>query len=201
MFTGIIKSLGKVEQIEKEGSNIHFTISSDISKELKIDESVSHNGTCLTVISQEGNQYVVTAIHETLVKTNLGSLETGDTVNLERAMISGGRLDGHMVQGHVDATGTCIGIEHLDGSWKFSFSYTPTEDLVLVEKGSVCLNGVSLTVCEPVNDTFYVSIIPYTYEHTTFKHLKIGDKVNLEFDILGKYIAKYMKVYMPAMMK
>jgi len=201
MFTGIIKSLGKVEHIEKEGTNIHFTISSDISKELKIDESVSHNGTCLTVVSQEGNQYVVTAIHETLMKTNLGLLNVGDIVNLERAMVSGGRLDGHMVQGHVDSTGTCTGIENKDGSWKFTFQYTPTDDLVLVEKGSVCLNGVSLTVCDPINDTFYVSIIPYTYEHTTFKQLSIGDKVNLEFDILGKYIAKYMKVYMPAMMK
>jgi riboflavin synthase len=198
MFTGIIKSLGKIEKIVKEGTNIHFTVAADISKELKIDESVSHNGTCLTVVERDDNQYVVTAIEETLIKTNLGGLKEGDSVNLERAMISGGRLDGHIVQGHVDTTGTCVKVEEKDGSWHFSFKYQPTMDLMLVDKGSICLNGVSLTVVDPIEDIFSVAIIPFTYEHTTFKNLKPGDAVNLEFDVLGKYIAKYMQTYMPA---
>lgn len=199
MFTGIIKSLGKIEKIVEEGTNLHFTVAADIAKELKIDESVSHNGTCLTVVEQDDKRYVVTAIEETLIKTNLGSLKEGDMVNLERAMVSGGRLDGHIVQGHVDTTGTCLAVEEKDGSWHFSFKYQPTLDLMLVDKGSICINGVSLTVVDPVKDTFSVAIIPFTYEHTTFKYLKPGDAVNLEFDVLGKYIAKYMQAYMPAL--
>ncbi len=197
MFTGIIRSLGKVKGIEKEGTNLHFTIGTELSKELNIDESVSHNGTCLTVVSKTDTEYVVTAIQETLEKTNLSDLKVGDTVNLERAMVSGARLDGHIVQGHVDLTGTCTSVEEKDGSWHFSFEYPPNEDLVLVDKGSICLNGVSLTVVDPTMHQFSVAIIPYTYEHTTFKHLKPGHRVNLEFDVLGKYIAKYMKAYMP----
>ena len=200
MFTGIIKALGKIEKIVKEGTNLHFTVAADMSKELKIDESVSHNGTCLTVVERDNTRYVVTAIEETLIKTNLGNLKEGDLVNLERAMISGGRLDGHIVQGHVDTTGTCVKVEEKGGSWHFSFKYQPTLDLMLVDKGSICLNGVSLTVVDPIEDIFSVAIIPFTYEHTTFKHLKPGDAVNLEFDVLGKYIAKYMQAYMPALL-
>ncbi|MGK0388480.1 MAG: riboflavin synthase [Maribacter sp.] len=199
MFTGIIKSLGKIEKIVKEGTNIHFTVTADMSKELNIDESVSHNGTCLTVVERDNTRYVVTAIEETLIKTNLGNLKEGDSVNLERAMISGGRLDGHIVQGHVDTTGTCVKVEEKEGSWHFSFKYKPTMDLMLVDKGSICLNGVSLTVIDPIEDIFSVAIIPFTYEHTTFKNLKPGDAVNLEFDVLGKYIAKYMQAYMPTL--
>lgn len=195
MFTGIIETLGKVEKIVKEGTNVHYTISSEISKELKIDQSVSHNGVCLTVIELDEKSHTVTAIEETLVKTNLNDLKEGDIVNLERAMVSGGRLDGHIVQGHVDTTGTCIKVEEANGSWYYTFKYQPTMDLILVDKGSICINGVSLTVVNPVKDIFSVAIIPFTHEHTTFGSLKAGDAINLEFDVLGKYIAKYMKVY------
>ena len=196
MFTGIIESLGKVHHIKKEGTNIHLTIASSISSELKVDQSVSHNGICLTVVSIDEGTHTVTAIEETLNRTNLGDLKEGDPVNLERAMVSGARLDGHMVQGHVDATGTCIKVEEVDGSWYFHFRFQPTEEHLLVDKGSICLNGVSLTVVEPKDDLFSVAIIPYTYEHTTFHSLRPGDKVNLEFDVIGKYIAKYVKLYM-----
>lgn len=195
MFTGIIEALGSVETIEREGSNVHFTFSSPISAALKIDQSVSHNGVCLTVVKQEGSQHTLTAIQETLDKSNLGQLAIGDTVNLERAMVAGSRLDGHMVQGHVDTTGECTKIETLDGSWYFHFRYQPNPEHLLVDKGSVCINGVSLTVVQATEDQFSVAIIPYTYEHTTFKAIKVGDLINLEFDVIGKYIAKYMAIY------
>lgn len=195
MFTGIIEALGKVEKIEKEGSNVHFTFSSPISDELKIDQSVSHNGVCLTVVALSPQQHTLTAIQETLDKSNLGQLQLGDEVNLERAMVAGSRLDGHMVQGHVDTTGLCTKVEELDGSWYYHFEYEPTPEHLLVDKGSICINGVSLTVVEAKGSHFSVAIIPYTYEHTTFKHLQAGERVNLEFDVIGKYIARYMAVY------
>jgi riboflavin synthase len=201
MFTGIIESLGKVEKLEKEGSNLHITISSTLSSALKIDQSVSHNGVCLTVVNIENDQYIVTAIEETLVRTNLGLLKIGDTVNLERAMLSSARLDGHMVQGHVDATATCLGVEERDGSWYYRFNYQPSPEHLLVDKGSICINGVSLTVVEPIEDTFSVAIIPYTYANTTFKNLKKGSTINLEFDIIGKYIGRYFEVYKNALLK
>lgn len=201
MFTGIIESLGTIENLEKEGTNLHLKISASITPELKIDQSVSHNGVCLTVVKIEGQEYVVTAIQETLTKTNLGSLKIGDSVNLERAMLSSARLDGHMVQGHVDETATCISVESVDGSWYYRFEYTPSPEHLLVDKGSICINGVSLTVVEPVENQFSVAIIPFTYEHTTFKNLQAGDSVNLEFDIIGKYIGKYFEVYKDAYLK
>ncbi len=196
MFTGIIETLGKVQGIEQEGSNVHFTIESDISNELKIDQSIAHNGVCLTVVKQESNQHIVTAIQETLERSSLGGIKVGSTINLERAMLANARLDGHIVQGHVDTTGTCVSVEEVDGSWYYTFKYQPTEELLLVDKGSICINGVSLTVVNPVDNCFSVAIIPFTYEHTTFHALKPGDTVNLEFDVLGKYIAKYAQLYM-----
>jgi riboflavin synthase len=195
MFTGIIKELGVVQKIEKEGSNIHVTIEAEMTKELKIDESIAHNGVCLTVVAIDGNQYTVTAIEETMLKTNLGAWVVGTEVNLERAMIMNARLDGHIIQGHVDKTGTCVKIKEVDGSWYFTFEYEETEDHLLVDKGSVCVNGTSLTVVDPIDNHFSVAIIPYTYEETVFRNMKVGDAVNLEFDILGKYIAKYAKLY------
>jgi riboflavin synthase len=195
MFTGIIESLGIVKNLRPEGSNVHFTIASPLSHELKIDQSVSHNGVCLTVVALEDDTHTVTAIQETLQRSNLGTLQIGSLVNLERAMLANARLDGHLVQGHVDTTAECTTIETLDGSWYYHFRYTPTEEHLLVDKGSICVNGVSLTVVEPHEDIFSVAIIPYTYEHTTFKTLHVGDKVNLEFDIIGKYIARYAKLY------
>ncbi len=195
MFTGIIEAAGEVKSIRKEGSNVHFTIASPVSSELKIDQSVAHNGVCLTVVNAENDTHTVTAIEETLKRSNLGDLEVGDLVNLERAMLANARLDGHMVQGHVDTTGVCVAIEVLDGSWYFRFKYQPTEAHLLVDKGSICINGVSLTVVEPEAEIFSVAIIPYTFEHTTFKTMQIGDRINLEFDIIGKYIAKYAKLY------
>ncbi len=198
MFTGIIEALGTVEKIDREGTNIDFTIASTISSELKIDQSVSHNGVCLTVVEKTATSHTVTAIEETLNLTNLGDLSVGSTVNLERAMLANARLDGHMVQGHVDTTGTCVGKEILDGSWLFTFEYPFNDERVLVNKGSVCVNGVSLTVVNPSENRFSVAIIPFTYEHTTFKNIEIGTHINLEFDIIGKYIAKYAKLYMTA---
>lgn len=195
MFTGIVETQGKVVNIISEGTNVHFEFESDISAELKVDQSVSHNGVCLTVTSIKGTKYSVTAIQETLNRTNLGELKLGDTVNLERAMIYNGRLDGHIVQGHVDTKGICTSIEEKNGSWHFYFEYPQNPEHLLVDKGSVCINGVSLTVVSPTINTFSVAIIPYTYEHTTFKHLKVGQSVNLEFDILGKYIARYAALY------
>jgi len=196
MFTGIIEALGTVETIEQEGENFHFTIASSLSDELKIDQSIAHNGACLTVVRQLPGRHIVTAIKETMDKTNLGDLSVGDFVNLERAMKADARLDGHWVQGHVDLTGTCLTVESADGSWYYTFQYTASPDHLLVDKGSVTVNGVSLTVCEPVEDRFSVAIIPFTHEHTTFQSIQPGTKINLEFDIFGKYVSKYMKVYM-----
>jgi riboflavin synthase len=188
MFTGIIEQLGIVKAIRKEGGNIHFTISAPFTSELKIDQSVAHNGCCLTVVELSSDEYVVTAIQETLDKTNLKSWKIGTKVNLERCMQMNGRLDGHIVQGHVDTTATYSAIEDQNGSWKYTFQYL--NDMVTVEKGSVTINGTSLTVVDSKDKEFSVCIIPYTYEHTNFHALQIGDTVNLEFDIIGKYVAK-----------
>ncbi|MCF2874441.1 MULTISPECIES: riboflavin synthase [unclassified Tenacibaculum] len=190
MFTGIIETLGTVKSIEKDKENIHITIQSDITNELKIDQSVAHNGVCLTVVNISGNEYTVTAIKETLNKTNIGSLKSGDEVNLERAMKLGARLDGHIVQGHVDKTGVCKNIQDQDGSTVFTFSYDFDGNNITIEKGSITINGVSLTVVNSKKDEFSVAIIPYTLEHTTFKNLRIGSEINLEFDVIGKYVAR-----------
>ena len=192
MFTGIIETLAKVEHIEREQSNVHFTFSSSITPQLKVDQSVAHNGVCLTVVKIHNEQYTVTAIDETLQKTNLGNLHVGDFVNLERCMAANGRFDGHIVQGHVDETGTVTSIIDNDGSWTYTISYRNTSHNVTVEKGSVTINGTSLTVVNSQDHSFSVCIIPYTYENTIFKTLKIGDTVNLEFDIVGKYVAKML---------
>lgn len=191
MFTGIIEGLGVVTAIEKEGENIHFTVEGPFTDELKIDQSVAHNGCCLTVVKIEGAKYVVTAIQETLNKTNLGDWQVGTKVNLERCMVMNGRLDGHIVQGHVDTTGKCINIEDQDGSWKYTIAYDSSD--ATVEKGSITINGTSLTVVDSLPNQFSVCIIPYTYDFTNFHQLKVGDRVNLEFDIIGKYVAKLMK--------
>ncbi|MEE4001689.1 riboflavin synthase [Tenacibaculum sp. FZY0031] len=190
MFTGIIETLGIVKGIEREKENLHLTIKSSITNELKIDQSVAHNGVCLTVVAIDKDEYTVTAIKETLDKTNTGNLQLGDEVNLERAMKLGARLDGHIVQGHVDGTGVCKNIEDADGSTVFTFSYDFDGSNVTIEKGSITINGVSLTVVNSKKNEFSVAIIPYTYEHTTFKNFKIGTKVNLEFDVIGKYVAR-----------
>ena len=190
MFTGIIEQLGDITAIQKEGENIHFTVKSHFTNELKVDQSVAHNGTCLTVVSINDDEYTVTAILETLEKTNLGEWKVGTKVNLERCMQMNGRLDGHIVQGHVDTTAICTNIEDQDGSWKYTFEYK--ENQITVEKGSITVNGVSLTVVDSKDNQFSVCIIPYTYEHTNFHQLKVGDKINLEFDIIGKYVVKMM---------
>lgn len=190
MFTGIIEQLGVVKSIQKESDNIHFTLEAPFTSELKIDQSVAHNGCCLTVVEISGNEYVVTAIQETLNKTNLGSWIVGTKVNLERCMQMNGRLDGHIVQGHVDTTGTCIAIEDQNGSWKYTFRYESAD--LTVEKGSITINGTSLTVVDSKTTEFSVCIIPYTYDHTNFHTLEVGATVNLEFDIIGKYVAKMM---------
>ena len=195
MFTGIIEVLGKVEQIVKEGTNVHYTLSCPLSSEFKIDQSVSHNGVCLTVVSLTEGQHTVTAIEETLNRTNIGKLKVGDVVNIERAMSASARFDGHFVQGHVDTTAKCIAVQTVEGSWYFSFQYHLKPEWLLVDKGSICINGVSLTVVEPKEDTFSVAIIPYTYEHTIFHKIEVGTTVNLEFDMIGKYITKYMQLY------
>lgn len=197
MFTGIIEKTGLVTAIDQEGTNLTFHIESSLAPELKIDQSVSHNGVCLTVTGVADGSYTVTAVDETLKKTNLGQLAIGSRVNLERCMPANGRFDGHIVQGHVDQTGVCTGVQDLDGSWLFDFHYTvePQNQNITVEKGSVCINGVSLTVFNSQHDRFRVTIIPYTYEHTNFRDLKAGDSVNLEFDILGKYIKKMLAGY------
>ena len=192
MFTGIIESLGVVSDLKKEQDNLHISVKSTITETLKIDQSVAHNGVCLTVVALSGDIYTVTAIQETLDKTNLNTLQVGDAVNLERAMKLGDRLDGHIVQGHVDQTATCTGIEHKDGSWLFSFEYDASLNNITIEKGSVTVNGTSLTVVNSGVNTFSVAIIPFTYEHTNFKTFKVGTVVNLEFDVLGKYINKLM---------
>ena len=190
MFTGIIETLAKVEKIIKENSNVHFTFSSSITSQLKIDQSVSHNGICLTVVGIDHNEYTVTAIKETLDRTNLGELIVGNFVNLERCMPATGRFDGHIVQGHVDTTGKCVDLKNLDGSWEFTFEYDKNHKNITVEKGSICINGVSLTVVKSTANQFSVCIIPYTFENTNFKNIAKGSVVNLEFDIIGKYLAK-----------
>ena len=190
MFTGIIEDLGTIEKLQKEGGNLNLTISSSITTELKIDQSIAHNGVCLTVVDIDNEKYTVTAIQETLDKTNLGILDKGDKVNLERAMRLGDRLDGHIVQGHVDQTGTCISVIEENGSWIYTFEYGSEKDNITIEKGSITINGVSLTVVNSKLNEFSVAIIPYTYEHTTFHSIKEGDKVNLEFDVIGKYIKR-----------
>ena len=190
MFTGIIETLGHVTALKREGENLHISVQSTITSELKIDQSVSHNGVCLTVVAIEGAIYTVTAIQETLDKTSLGSLKEGSVVNLERAMILGARLDGHLVQGHVDQTARCIAIEEKDGSWFFTFEYDSSTGNVTIEKGSITVDGVSLTVVNSEKDRFSVAIIPYTYEHTCFYGYSVGSTVNLEFDVIGKYVAR-----------
>ncbi|MEL6534788.1 MAG: riboflavin synthase [Bacteroidota bacterium] len=192
MFTGIIEAIGTLHNIEQEGTNVHFDIKSTLAPELKIDQSVAHNGVCLTVVSTQADEYRVTAVDETLQKTSLGAWQVGTKVNLERSMMMGGRLDGHIVQGHVDQTGTCTQVQEVDGSWLFDFSFEPIGH-VLVEKGSVCINGTSLTCFNVTDTSFRVAIIPYTFEHTNFHQLRSGDAVNLEFDILGKYVARLLQ--------
>ncbi|WP_224488022.1 riboflavin synthase [Robertkochia flava] len=194
MFTGIIEELGTITKLEKEKENLHIHIESNITHELKIDQSVAHNGVCLTVVAIKDRSYVVTAIQETLNKTNLSHWKVGDQVNLERAMKMGARLDGHIVQGHVDQTGICTRIREEDGSWRFSFTYDPEKSNVTIEKGSVTIDGTSLTVVDSGKDHFSVAIIPYTYDHTIFKNYKVGTIVNLEFDVVGKYVARIMEL-------
>ena len=193
MFTGIIEATGVVEKIERKDSNIEFTLSCDFTHELKIDQSLAHNGCCLTVVKIEGNQYTVTAINETLEKTNLGNWEVGSVVNLERCMIMNGRLDGHIVQGHVDKTGEITDVENKDGSYYITISYDEFGAFTTVPQGSITVNGISLTVANSADNHFSVAIIPYTWEHTSMRNAKVGDRVNLEFDIIGKYVAKLMK--------
>lgn len=192
MFTGIIETVGEVEALEVEGKNITFTITTPLAHELKIDQSVSHNGVCLTVVHQQENHYKVTAIDETLKKSNLGQLTIGSKVNLERCMPANGRFDGHIVQGHVDQTAECVQITEEDGSWLFDFRYDPAIGNLNVEKGSISVNGVSLTCFNTIEGGFTVAIIPYTYEHTNFHQLKAGETVNLEFDIIGKYVQRLL---------
>ncbi len=194
MFTGIVEEAALVVGLKKEKENLHLTLSCSFVDELKIDQSISHNGVCLTVVSKEGNTYTVTAIKETLLKSNLGKLVVGDKVNLERSARLDGRLDGHIVQGHVDQTAVCTKVEEANGSWYYTFEYEPLqEDYLTVEKGSVTVNGVSLTVVNSKEKSFQVAIIPYTYEFTNFHQLKPGSLINLEFDIIGKYIARIVK--------
>lgn len=193
MFTGIIETLGTVTKIEEEGTNLHFTIESVISNDLKIDQSVSHNGVCLTVVALTDTTHTVTAIQETLEKSNMQYLKTGMKVNLERCMQMNGRLDGHIVQGHVDQTAVCVLRNELDGSWEYRFKYDGSLGNVTVEKGSACINGISLTVVNSAADEFSVFIIPYTFEHTNLQEVNVGDTVNLEFDIIGKYVARLLQ--------
>lgn len=190
MFTGIIETLGIIKEIRKEQGNLHITVASDITQELKIDQSVAHNGICLTVVKINQNEYTVTAIQETIDKTAIGSWQVNDVLNLERAMKLGDRLDGHMVQGHVDQTGTCMGITDANGSWVFTFEYNPSLSNITIEKGSITVNGTSLTVVNSEKNSFSVAIIPYTYEHTNFHTYSLGTIVNLEFDVIGKYVAR-----------
>jgi riboflavin synthase len=197
MFSGIVEEAASVVAVEKEKGNVHITLKCTFTKELKIDQSISHNGVCLTVVNKEGDNYTVTAISETLQKSNLGLLKPGDKVNVERSMPMNGRLDGHIVQGHVDQTARCTEIKEADGSWYFTFQYDinrekAAQGYITVEKGSVCVNGVSLTVVNSREDKFSVAIIPYTYEYTNFHQIKEGTIVNLEFDIIGKYISRLL---------
>ncbi|KAA3619171.1 MAG: riboflavin synthase [Flavobacterium sp.] len=195
MFTGIIETLGTISEIKREGDNLHLEIQSNISNELSVDQSVSHNGICLTVVEVKPESYVVTAVKETLEKSNLSEQKVGSLINLERAMKLGDRLDGHIVQGHVDETGICTEIREANGSWYFTFSYNSENKNITIEKGSITVNGVSLTVVNSEADQFSVAIIPYTYEHTNFKQLKKGDSVNLEFDVVGKYVKRLMSAF------
>ena len=192
MFTGIIESLGTVKNLVKEGENLHITIESNFTNELKIDQSIAHNGVCLTIVNIKGKEYTVTAIKETLDKSNFKEIKIGDLINLERAMVLGARLDGHIVQGHVDQTATCTSVSEEDGSWIFSFNYDSLYNNITIEKGSITINGTSLTVVNSEKNSFSVAIIPYTYDNTNFHTFKIGTKVNLEFDIIGKYLSKLM---------
>ena len=193
MFTGIIEEIGKIVRIECEQSNLHLYVKSSFTNELKIDQSVAHNGVCLTVVAIDGDVYQVTAIAETLAKTHLGNLQVGDAVNLERGMLLNTRLDGHIVQGHIDQTGTCSAIQEEAGSTRFTFQYDPSTGNVVIEKGSITVNGVSLTVVDATRDSFSVAVIPYTLEHTNLQHLQIGSIVNLEFDVIGKYVSRLMQ--------
>jgi riboflavin synthase len=195
MFTGIIETMGKVSRLEKDRGNLHITIQSDLSRELKVDQSLAHNGVCLTVVAVDGDLYTVTAIDETLQRSNLGTLEVGSLVNLERAMVLGARLDGHLVQGHVDQMGRCTRVVEADGSWVFHFEYEAGPGRVTIEKGSITVDGVSLTVVDSGPGTFSVAIIPYTYEHTRFGQYQAGSPVNLEFDMIGKYVGRLLKGY------
>ncbi|UOB19290.1 riboflavin synthase [Abyssalbus ytuae] len=190
MFTGIIEELGKVVKLKKDQENIHITIQSNITNELDIDESIAHNGVCLTVVSVSEDKYTVTAIKETLDKSSLGFLKEGDHVNLERAMRLGDRLDGHIVQGHVDQTAVCTNIEDEDGSWRFTFEYDSNIGNITIEKGSIAIDGTSLTVVDSGTNSFSVAIIPYTFDNTCFKYYKVGSIVNLEFDVIGKYVSR-----------
>ena len=195
MFSGIVEAMAKVVAVEQDKENKHFTLTCEFGNELKIDQSVAHNGVCLTVVKREGNSYVVTAMDETLKRSNLGLLQPGDEVNVERSMQMNGRLDGHIVQGHVDTTATCTKIEDAEGSYIYTFEYEVSNEMIergyfTVDKGSVTVNGVSLTVCNPTRNSFQVCIIPFTFEHTNFHNLKVSSKVNIEFDILGKYISR-----------
>ncbi len=194
MFTGIIESMAIVAGIRHEGSNVHFTIESPLTGELRVDQSVSHNGVCLTVVDISGNRYTVTAVAETLAKTNLSEWKTGDAVNIERSLRLGDRLDGHFVQGHVDATATCIEKQTLDGSWLFRFRFPAEYAALVIEKGSICINGVSLTVFNTGRDECTVTIIPYTYTHTNFHTIETGSIVNIEFDVLGKYLLRMQEL-------
>lgn len=194
MFTGIIEILGEITFLEKEGTNLHITVKSDFTSSLQIDQSVAHNGVCLTVVKIDGDEYVVTAIKETLEKTNIGNLKVGDIVNLERAMKLGDRLDGHIVQGHVDQIGKCIGRKEENGSWIFTFEYDSIKNNITIEKGSITINGISLTVVNSQRNEFSVAIIPYTFEHTNLHTVHAGDIVNLEFDVIGKYVARLQQL-------
>ncbi|MDT0555623.1 riboflavin synthase [Patiriisocius hiemis] len=195
MFTGIIETIGKIKTLERDNSNLHIEIDSPLASSLKIDQSVSHNGVCLTVVALHEQSYTVTAIQETLDKSAIGNLKVGDDVNLERAMKLGDRLDGHIVQGHVDQTAVCTSIEELNGSWVFTFKYDASFGNVTIEKGSITVNGVSLTVVNSKKASFSVAIIPYTFNHTNFNSLNLGDKVNLEFDVVGKYLKRLSEPY------
>lgn len=194
MFTGIIETLGKLVGIDAEGSNLHLRIETPLANELKIDQSVAHNGVCLTVVEKTSQQYTVTAIAETLEKTSLNHFKVGQLINLERAMILGSRLDGHIVQGHVDQTGVCSGLKKEDGSWVFTFTYDPDKSNVTIEKGSITIDGTSLTVVNSEKNSFSVAIIPYTYAHTCFQQYEIGTVVNLEFDVIGKYVKRLLEI-------
>jgi len=202
MFSGIVEETGKVVKLEKDQENLHITLSCSFARELKTDQSIAHNGVCLTVVRQEGDTYTVTAIKETLEKSNLGLLQVGDEVNLERSMKMDSFLDGHLVQGHVDQTAVCTEVREAEGSWYYTFAYTPArEDYITVEKGSIAVNGISLTVVNARPESFQVAIIPYTYDITNFHNIRIGSVVNLEFDVIGKYIAKIVKQVMEGYLK